>query len=199
LLSTAPHPLSSSLPPFLPSPMPSFSQWCKSHLILSPWLPSNRGPTDSQQYAAWNRTRRLRASPYLARTDTNTSRRATALATATTNAPSATNDIEANLSEPPKERKQETLFGPNIGIVGDGPAWAQSHDAKKSTTSSDFLTPEIVRRWVEMSKEVLFPFCVTVVICTHLRPDHPTYHHSAGSSQFETPYSKALSARSTNV
>ena len=100
------------------------------------------------------------------------------------------------MSEPPKERRQETLFGPNIGIVGDGPAWAQSHDAKKSA-SSDFLTPEVVRRWVEMSKEVLFP-SVTFVTCTHLHLDRPTYHHSAGSSQFETSYSQALSTRSTN-
>jgi hypothetical protein len=109
------------------------------------------------------------------------------------------NDIEANLSEPPKERKQETLFGPNIGIVGDGPAWAQSHDAKKSV-SSDFLTPEIVRRWVEMSKEVPFTFCITSVACTHLHlhPDYPTYYHSAGSSQFETSYSQALSTRGAN-
>lgn len=131
--------------------MPSFSHWY------------------SQQYAAWNRTRRLRASPYLARTETNTSRRATALATGTANAPSDTNDIEANLSEPPKERKQETLFGPNIGIVGDGPAWAQSHDAKKSA-SSDFLTPEVVRRWVEMSKETTQPTTTLQALVNLKRP-----------------------------
>jgi hypothetical protein len=125
----------------------------------------NKGPADSQQYAAWNRTRRLRASPYLARTETNTSRRATELAAGTANAPSATNDVEANLSGAPKETRQETLFGPNIGIVSDGPAWAQSHDATKSA-SSDFLTPEIVRRWVEMSKEVLTPFCHLCHTCS---------------------------------
>ena len=105
---------------------------------------------DSSQYSAWNRTRRLRATPYLARTDTNTSRRATALANDPPPAPSA---VEAVSSEPQSEKRQETLFGPNIGIVGDGPAWAQSEDAKKGTPS-DYLTPEIVRRWVEASKEV---------------------------------------------
>ncbi|KAI9509268.1 hypothetical protein F5148DRAFT_1189030 [Russula earlei] len=131
--------------------MPSFSAWY------------------SQQYAAWNRTRRLRASPYLARTDTNTSRRATALATGTTNAPSATNNVEANLSEPPKERKQETLFGPSIGIVSYGPAWAQSQDAKNSP-SSDYLTPEIVRRWMETSKETIQPTTTLQALVNLKRP-----------------------------
>jgi hypothetical protein len=111
--------------------------------------------TDNQQYAAWNRTRRLRTSPYLARTDTNTSRMATALATAPSNVPPTHNHVEANSSEPPKEQRQENLFGPNIGIISDGPAWAQPQDTKKNT-SSDYLTPEIVRRWVDASKEVLF-------------------------------------------
>ena len=115
---------------------------------------------DSQQYAAWNRTRRLRATPYLARTDTNTSRRATALATglATANAQLSTNDVEANLTDHQRDKREETLFGPNVGIVSDGPSWAQSDDAKKGT-SSDYLTPEIVRRWVEASKEVLISLC----------------------------------------
>ncbi|KAI0000170.1 hypothetical protein BJV74DRAFT_882830 [Russula compacta] len=131
--------------------MPSFSTWY------------------SQQYAAWNRTRRLRASPYLARTETNTSRRATALAAGQANAPSTTNDAEVNLSDPPKERRQETLFGPNIGIVSDGPAWAQSQDAKMST-SSDFLTPEIIRRWVEMSKETVQPTTTLQALVNLKRP-----------------------------
>lgn len=108
---------------------------------------------DSQQYSAWNRTRRLRATPYLARTDTNTSRRATALATGLENPPSATIGVQAVSTEPQSEKRQETLFGPNIGIISDGPAWAQSDDAKKGSLS-DYLTPEIVRRWVETSKEV---------------------------------------------
>jgi hypothetical protein len=93
----------------------------------------------------------------LARAETNTSRRATALAAGIANTQLPTNDVEANLTDPPRDKRQETLFGPNIGIVNDGPAWAQSEDAKKDT-SSDYLTPEIVRRWVETSKEVLIPF-----------------------------------------
>jgi hypothetical protein len=84
---------------------------------------------------------------------------ATALANGVPNAPSTTNDVEQNVPEPPKEKRQETLFGPNIGIVSDGPPWAQSQDEKKSTLS-DYLTPDIVKRWVETSKEVLIPFNV---------------------------------------
>ncbi|KAH9171377.1 hypothetical protein EDB89DRAFT_2114546 [Lactarius sanguifluus] len=117
--------------------MPSFSDWY------------------SQQYGAWNRTRRLRATPYLARTDTNTSRRATALATVST--------------EPQTEKRPETLFGPNIGIVSDGPAWAQSEDAKKGTPS-DYLTPEIVRRWVETSKDTIQPTTTLQALVNLKRP-----------------------------
>jgi hypothetical protein len=110
---------------------------------------------DSRQYAAWNRTRRLRATPYLARTETDTSRRATALAAAgVENSQLPTMVAEAGA---PRDKRQETLFGPNIGIVSDGPAWAQSEEAKKGTPS-DYLTPEIVTRWVETSKEVLILF-----------------------------------------
>ncbi|KAH9061115.1 hypothetical protein EDB87DRAFT_1576486 [Lactarius vividus] len=131
--------------------MPSFSDWY------------------SQQYAAWNRTRRLRATPYLARTDTNTSRRATAIATGTENPPSTTTGVEAVSTEPQTEKRQETLFGPNIGIVGDGPAWAQSEDAKKGTLS-DYLTPEIVKRWVETSKDTIQPTTTLQALVNLKRP-----------------------------
>ncbi|KAH9039228.1 hypothetical protein EDB84DRAFT_1068122 [Lactarius hengduanensis] len=131
--------------------MPSFSDWY------------------SQQYGAWNRTRRLRATPYLARTDTNTSRRATALATGTENQPSTTTGVEAVSTEPQTEKRPETLFGPNIGIVSDGPAWAQSEDAKKGTPS-DYLTPEIVKRWVETSKDTIQPTTTLQALVNLKRP-----------------------------
>ncbi|KAI9438588.1 hypothetical protein H4582DRAFT_1949601 [Lactarius indigo] len=131
--------------------MPSFSDWY------------------SQQYSAWNRTRRLRATPYLARTDTNTSRRATALAAGTDNPPPTTTGVEAVSTEPQTEKRQETLFGPNIGIVSDGPAWAQSGDTKKGTLS-DYLTPEIVRRWVETSKETIQPTTTLQALVNLKRP-----------------------------
>lgn len=75
------------------------------------------------------------------------------MAAGTEDPPPTTGAAEAVSTEPQSEKRQETLFGPNIGIVGDGPAWAQSADAKKGTPA-DCITPEIVRRWVETSKEV---------------------------------------------
>jgi len=142
---------------------------------------------DSQQYTAWNRTRRLRASPYLARTETNTSRRATTLAAATglTNVPQATNDVGANPSEPPKEKRQETLFGPNIGIISEGPVWTQAQDTK--STSSDYLTPEIVRQWVEASKEVLM-LSYHSTTAADLISDRTANHHATGLGQPQTSH-----------
>ena len=58
-----------------------------------------------------------------------------------------------NVNELAKDKKQDTLFGPNIGIVSPGPDWA-SKVAEKAKT--DELTPEIVRNWIEKSKEVRF-------------------------------------------
>lgn len=46
-------------------------------------------------------------------------------------------------------KKQDTLFGPNIGIVARGPAWTENKEKP-----IDELTPEIVRGWIAKSKEV---------------------------------------------
>ena len=99
----------------------------------------------------WNRTRRLQVAPFLARTDTNTSRRATAMAT-TTEQPSR--DITITV-ESAKEKKQDTLFGPNIGIVAKGPEWTESREKV-----IDELTPDIVRGWIAKSKEVCNHFII---------------------------------------
>jgi hypothetical protein len=100
--------------------------------------------------------------------------------------PQATNDVEANSSEPPKEKRQETLFGPNIGIISEGPAWAQAQDTKEST-SSDYLTPEIVRQWVEASKEVLI-LCYLSTTPADDTSDHPANHHATGLGQPKTSH-----------
>lgn len=101
--------------------------------------------------------------------------------------PQATNDVEANPSEPPKEKRQETLFGPNIGIISEGPAWAQAQDQKKST-SSDYLTPEIVRQWVEASKEV-FILCYpsSTTTADHIS-DYTAHYHATGLGQPKTSH-----------
>lgn len=101
--------------------------------------------------------------------------------------PQAANDVEANSSEPPKEKRQETLFGPNIGVISEGPAWAQAQDIKKST-SSDFLTPEIVRQWVEASKEVLIScYPLPLAPADHIL-DHTANHHAPSLGQPKTPH-----------
>lgn len=51
-----------------------------------------------------------------------------------------------------KDKKvQESLFGPNIGVVSSGPAWAATTEKKVLT---DELTPDIVNSWIEKSKDV---------------------------------------------
>ncbi len=51
-----------------------------------------------------------------------------------------------------EKKKQDTLFGPNIGIVSGGPEWTE-----RSDKPLDELTPEIVKTWIAKSKEVCFP------------------------------------------
>jgi hypothetical protein len=48
-------------------------------------------------------------------------------------------------------KKQDTLFGPNIGVIASGPAWTEANEKK---SSEDQLTPEIVKGWITKSKEV---------------------------------------------
>lgn len=60
-------------------------------------------------------------------------------------------DLNINPNEPSasSKKKQDTLFGPNIGIVAKGPEWTESREK-----AIDELTPEIVRNWIARSKEV---------------------------------------------
>lgn len=52
------------------------------------------------------------------------------------------------------KKKQDTLFGPNIGIVARGPEWTESREKP-----IDELTPEIVRAWIAKSKQVSLSSC----------------------------------------
>ncbi|KAH9933058.1 uncharacterized protein B0H18DRAFT_985359 [Fomitopsis serialis] len=78
----------------------------------------------NSQYSTWNRTRRLHAQPFIARTDTITSRRAPRW-------------LSSPNPEASMDKKSDTLFGPNIGIVSGGPAWTERHER-----GADELTPE---------------------------------------------------------
>lgn len=50
-------------------------------------------------------------------------------------------------------KKQETLFGPNIGPVNKGPLWAQSQDTR---TPAHVVSSDIIKTWIAKSKEVLY-------------------------------------------
>lgn len=53
------------------------------------------------------------------------------------------------------KKRQETLFGPNIGVVTSGPAWTEtSEKSMPSSQLADQLTPEVVKGWITKSKEV---------------------------------------------
>ncbi|OBZ67824.1 hypothetical protein A0H81_12385 [Grifola frondosa] len=90
-------------------------------------------------------TRQLHQTPYLARVDTNASRMATEMTqqAVVIDMGHATGQEVAH-----KEKKADTLFGPNIGIVSGGPEWTEREEK-----SGDELTPEIVKKWIAKSKE----------------------------------------------
>ncbi|CCM03288.1 uncharacterized protein FIBRA_05416 [Fibroporia radiculosa] len=143
----------------------------------------------NNQYSTWNRTRRLHAQPYLARTDTTTSRRAAEMA-------QQANTVVINMGDSASpdttsEAKSDTLFGPNIGIVSGGPEWTERLDK----TAADELTPEIIKTWVSRSKEGL-PATTTLQALVNLKrptlrltpleiapsddPEHVDSHHHHG-------------------
>lgn len=115
------------------------------------------------QYSTWNRTRRLHATPFLARTDTHTSRTATSMARANTQ-----DAVVINMDDPTsKEKKQETLFGPNIGVVGSTPQWAQSIAQK---APADVVSSNIIQNWITRSKEPSQPTTTLQALVNLKRP-----------------------------
>ncbi|KAI9567490.1 hypothetical protein HD554DRAFT_2107542 [Boletus coccyginus] len=138
------------------------------------------------QYSTWNRTRRIQASPFLARTDTRTSRTATAMAQ--NGAVLVNMAPDDNISK--KESKQ--LFGPDIGVVSNTPAWA--HNVGKSA-AADSLSADIIKNWIARSKEPSQPTTtlqalvnlkrptlrlVPLTIAPDDDPDHTDSHHHHG-------------------
>lgn len=53
----------------------------------------------------------------------------------------------------PQKKTPDSLFGPNIGVVSAGPAWTNPGGIKK-LVEADELTSDIVKGWIERSKEV---------------------------------------------
>lgn len=127
--------------------------WHPSRLGVSPPSSSSLSPPidisflDHNQYSTWNRTRRIQASPFLARTDTRTSRTATAMA--------QNGAVLINMAPEDNSNKKESkqLFGPDIGVVNNVPAWA--HNVGKNA-AADALSADVIKSWVTKSKEVSY-------------------------------------------
>ncbi|KAG5634159.1 hypothetical protein H0H81_003120 [Sphagnurus paluster] len=121
-------------------------------------------------YTAWTRSRPL-PSP-AAQPDTRT----------TPAAPNP-NDTPANQKD---KKGNDTLFGPNIGVVSSGPPWTATSEKKVLT---DELTPEIVSSWVAKSKDTSQPTTTLQALVNLKRPsirlsplasDEPEAHHQHG-------------------
>jgi hypothetical protein len=46
-------------------------------------------------------------------------------------------------------KKDDTLFGPGVGIIAAGPTWADS-----SSTLKDEISPDVIKSWISKSKDV---------------------------------------------
>ncbi|KAF9219526.1 hypothetical protein BS17DRAFT_789183 [Gyrodon lividus] len=121
------------------------------------------------QYSTWDRTRRIQASPFLARTDTRTSRVATAMARTATQDAVVINMgiVDDTTNKKEKDKKQESLFGPNIGVVNNVPQWAQSM-GKQAT--ADGLSSDIIKTWIAKSKEPSQPTTTLQALVNLKRP-----------------------------
>ncbi|KAG6377526.1 hypothetical protein JVT61DRAFT_15336 [Boletus reticuloceps] len=115
----------------------------------------------NNQYSTWNRTRRLQVSPFLARTDTRASRTATAMA--------HNGAVLVNMAPADNANKKESkqLFGPDIGVVNNVPAWA--HPVGKNS-AADSLSADIIKNWIAKSKESSQPTTTLQALVNLKRP-----------------------------
>ncbi|THU93655.1 hypothetical protein K435DRAFT_799558 [Dendrothele bispora CBS 962.96] len=147
----------------------------------------------SSQYSTWNRTRRIQATPYLARTETNASRQARAMAQPSTDnihgLGVVNNNNNTNGNNNGKDKKgPDSLFGPNVGVISSGPAWTAQTEKK---VLKDELTVDVVKNWIEKSKEPSQPTTTLQALVNLKRPtirlspltsssndDDPDSHHA---------------------
>ncbi|KZT23663.1 hypothetical protein NEOLEDRAFT_1157187 [Neolentinus lepideus HHB14362 ss-1] len=117
------------------------------------------------QYAAWNRTRRLQATPFVARPETTASRTATAMAQGRVDV-AALPYLQTSNGE--EKKNSDTLFGPSIGIVSNGPGWTEQ--MKTHRAAEDELTPEVIKGWIEKSKQSSQPTTTLQALVNLKRP-----------------------------
>ncbi|KAI0676551.1 hypothetical protein C8Q78DRAFT_1065345 [Trametes maxima] len=78
-------------------------------------------------------------------------------------APAGQGAVVAN--PPPAQKASDTLFGPNIGVLGGGPDWAESPEK-----TQDVLTPEIVKGWIAKSKQTHYSTTTLQALVNLKRP-----------------------------
>ncbi|KAI0631021.1 hypothetical protein C8Q77DRAFT_178317 [Trametes polyzona] len=82
-----------------------------------------------------------------------------------TPAPAAGTGPSAATTTAPAPKANDTLFGPNIGVLGGGPEWAESPEK-----SQDVLTPEIVKGWIAKSKQTHYSTTTLQALVNLKRP-----------------------------
>ncbi|KZV67279.1 hypothetical protein PENSPDRAFT_584133 [Peniophora sp. CONT] len=93
-----------------------------------------------------------------------------------------------------KDRDVNTLFGPNIGIMDAGPKWTEPLGEK---VAQDEITPDVVKAWIDKSKESVQPTTTLQALVNLKRPtlrltplqpdadDAHTYQDGAHALEFE--------------
>ncbi|KAI0720750.1 hypothetical protein C8T65DRAFT_632685 [Cerioporus squamosus] len=150
----------------------------------------------NHQYATWNRVRNIQQTPYIARVETNASSSAAQMAQ-----PHVVVDMNniAGTASPQQPtagtKSNDTLFGPNIGVLGTGPDWTEHPDK-----SEDVLTPEVVKSWIAKSKDTRYSTTTLQALVNLKRPtlrlsplendtsedeDHVDQHHHALEFEYD--------------
>jgi len=68
---------------------------------------------------------------------------------------------------PKKDKKQETLFGPNIGVASSTPQWTESMGHK---VPADNISSHIIQNWINQSKEPSQPTTTLQALVNLKRP-----------------------------
>ncbi|EIW78369.1 hypothetical protein CONPUDRAFT_167391 [Coniophora puteana RWD-64-598 SS2] len=100
---------------------------------------------------------------------------------------------------PKNDKKQDTLFGPNIGVITNTPSWAQPLGKKQQV---DNLSPEVIKAWIAKSKQPSQPTTTLQALVNLKRPSlrlvplnvapsddpdsaEPHHHHHHHGLEFE--------------
>ena len=105
---------------------------------------------ETDNSSLWNRSRQLQVAPLLARAEENARNGRTPAEAVVINMGDILAD-DPTLLNSIKPKKHETLFGPALGPVNNGPAWT---NYGKVENIKDELTQETVKAWIAKSKEV---------------------------------------------